>query len=455
MYKKSSKKIIIVGGNAAGPSAAAKAKRVDPSAEVILIEAGEFISTGTCELPYVLSGEIKDYKNIVFFDPESFQKEKNVKVYNFHFVEKIDTKKKKIFVRNLKSNFLTEFEYDALILATGSKAKSYPPLLNNFKNVFSLKSVQDYLKIKHYLTDNTVKNVLVIGAGYIGIESAEAFVKLGYNVIIVEKEDLPFPGIEIETRHLILEKLKQNNVEFYGKVDNAKFITENNKVVGVNILGNILEIDLVLVAIGFVPNVDLAVSSSLKLGNYGGIRTDNKLRTSDSSIFAAGDNIEVLNAITKQYDYIPLATIAHEYGHIAGENAAGGNLKAEPVIKNIAVKIFDNILVSVGLSTKELERTKFNYTVVIAVAQNLVKVMPESSKVFGKIIYDKFSHQVLGANFFGGKEVIGFGDMISSFILNKNKIETLANINYNYTPPASPFINILSILGRKVTQNAF
>lgn len=454
MYLKQRKKIIIVGGNAAGPSAAAKAKRVDPSADVFLIEAGEFISTGTCELPYVLSGEISNYKNIIFYDPESFESEKGAKVFNFHYVERIDKKGKKIIVKNLRSNTYREFEYDSLILTTGSKPKTLPALHASLKNVFTLKSVSDFLKIKNYLENNSVRNVLIIGGGYIGVESAEAFVKLGCNVTIIEKESLPFPGLEEETRRLVLEELKQNKVEFFGNIDNPKFNLQLDKVVSVNIDGRLLDFDLVLVAVGFIPNADLAVGSGLTIGAFGGIKTDNRLKTSDPNIYAAGDNIEVINRITKQPDYIPLATIAHEFGHVAGENAAGGNNKTEPVIKNIAVKVFDRVLAAVGISSVEAERAKIRFSHRSAVAPNLVKVMPASKKVFGKILYDKATDRILGANFFGGSEVTGYGDLISSLIYSKNSISALAYLNHNYTPPASPFVNILTILGRKAIKNA-
>ncbi len=173
-------KIIVVGGNAAGPAAAARAKRVNPNAEVILFEAGNFISTGTCEMPYVLSGEIKDHSEIVFFSPESFFRKKGVKVFINHSVEEINTKENEISVRNGNENKLITFNYDTLILCTGSTARILPQFNAELNNVFTLKNVSDLIGIKNYINKNNVSKAVIIGSGYIGLEAAEAISKNWY-----------------------------------------------------------------------------------------------------------------------------------------------------------------------------------------------------------------------------------------------------------------------------------
>jgi NADPH-dependent 2,4-dienoyl-CoA reductase/sulfur reductase-like enzyme len=446
------KNIIVVGGNAAGPAAAAKAKRVDPDANVILFEAGEYISTGTCELPYVLSGEIEDYKDIIFFSPESFYNEKGVKVYTRYHVEKLDRKNKKVTVKNLNDNTILEFPYDKLILTTGSLPKKLPSLSADLDNVFYLKSVSDFLKIKSYLKSDNVRNILIIGAGYIGLEASEALKKLGNNVTILEKENLPMPGIDPEVQNLIFEIIQKNEINFQCGAEKAKFILDGSKLKGIKFEGRFVEYDMVLVAIGFEPNNALAISSRLNIGEFGGIKVDNKLKTSCSNIFAAGDNIEIINGITGKNDYIPVATIAHRYGHIAGANAAGGKEIARPIIKNIAVKIFDKAFVNIGLSFNEAQKFGYNVKSVYTIAPNLVQVMPESKKVFGKINFDRETKQILGASFLGDKEVIGYGDLIATLIYTRSPISILTKIDFNYTPPYSPFVNILSILGRKAEK---
>ncbi len=448
----SNKNIIVVGGNAAGSAAAAKAKRTTPHVDVVMIEAGEFISTGTCELPYVLNGEIKNYENLVFYSPDTFGAEKGVKVLTSHLVKKIDRTKRVLFVRDMKAGQDIEMNYDNLILCTGSKAKTLAALPNSLVNSFTLKSVKDVIAIKNYLETARAKKVLIIGAGYIGLETADALVAAGCEITILEKENLPLPEFENETRNLLFDLLKQSKINFIGGVRDVRFNHDEHEFKSMKYEGRNTEYDIVVTAIGFEPNNALAVSAKLGLGNFGGIKVDQKLRTNDPNIFAAGDCTEVVNRITGKPDYFPLATYAHQSGHVAGANAAGGNAVVHPSVKNIAVRLLGKSLVTVGLSSTEAKKHRFNFASVNSVTPNLVKVMPQSENVFGKIIFDKNSKLILGANFLGNREAVGYGDLISSFINNKIRATELANVNYNYTPPISPFVNILSVLGRKIER---
>ncbi len=454
MYK-SSNKIIVIGGNAAGPAAAAKAKRTNPNAEVILIEAGEFISTGTCELPYLISGEISDYNKIVYFNPESFYKAKGVRVFTKHFVKRIDTNKKVLEVIEKNTNRIVLFDFDKLILSTGSIANEINELPFSLENVFSLKSVKDFIRIKNHITPIKNGKVLVIGSGYIGLETAEAFKEIGYQVSILDLEKLPMPAADEEVRYLIQDILTRNQISFLTSNEQSRFIIADNRFKQFKYEGRYIDFDLAVVAAGVKPNIFLAKEANLKLGKFGGLVVDSRLKTSNPNIYAAGDNIEIKNKITNRNDYIPLATFAHRHGHIAGENAAGGNLIAEPVFANSAFKLFNNFIAQVGLTTKQILMLNFNAQSVTAVVPNKVHVMPGSRKVFGKIIYDKNRKIILGASFIGGTEVAGYADLISNMIYNKNSVLTLADMQFNYTPPLSPFVNLLSVLGRKVKENIY
>ncbi|MBK9099626.1 MAG: FAD-dependent oxidoreductase [bacterium] len=442
-------KIIIVGGNAAGPAAAAKAKRFNPNAEVILYEGSEFISTGTCEMPYVLSGEIENIDKIIFFNPATFQREKNVKVFVKHFVEEIDIRKKNVIVRDLIENKIFEQDYNRLILCTGSRAKTIPGFDLNLKNVFTFKNINDLLRINNYLKDNEVKNSVVVGSGYIGLEAADALTKRGIKVSIFEKEKLPMPNADPEFSDEILEILKQNRVDFIGGINDLEPVVKADKLISVRNGKKFIEIDMLILSVGFEPDSYLAQSTKLELGKSGAIKVDQYLKTSDRFIYASGDNIEVINAVTGKLDYIPLATNAYNLGHIAGENAAGGNVKYEPVIKNITVKIFNKYFAQIGLSSAEAKKSGFTIETVFVKAKNLVDVMPGSDIVTGKIITDEISKRILGASFLGGTEVSGYADLISALIKLKVPASVLPKINYNYTPPLSPFVNILSLLGKK------
>ena len=448
----SGKKIIVVGGNAAGPAAAAKAKRVNPNAKVILFEASNFISTGTCEIPYVLSGEINSYEDIVYYSAETLLNKKGVEVFINHLVESIDRRGKNITVKDLQTGETIIQPYDSLILSTGSLARRIPGFYKELKNVFQLKTIHDLIEVKKYIELNSVHKVTIIGSGYIGIEASEALDKKDIKVTLLEREKLPLPNAEAEISKKVLNELENNSVRFIGNIKNIEPFIKDDGVFSIKYDDEKIQTDLVLLTVGIAPNNSLAEKVKLDLGKFGGIKVDRKLRTTDRNIFAAGDNTEIVNAITSKPDYLPFATYAHAYGHIAGENAAGGNVNAEPVIKNVGVKIFNNYYTSVGLDSREAENSRFKTEMVSTEIPNLVKVMPESRKVFGKIIYEVESNRILGGSFFGGKEVSGYGDLIASAIYSKQKINFLEKVNYNYTSPLSPFINLLSVLGRKAIK---
>ena len=446
-------KIIVVGGNAAGPAAAAKAKRYNANADVMLFEASEFISTGTCEMPYVLSGDIADYRKIVFFSPSSFQEEKGVKVFVKHFIQEIDSKKKKVFVKDLIEDKIIELDYDRLILATGSKSKTLPGFDTQLKNVFTLKNINDLIQLEEFIKKDKASNSIIIGSGYIGLETAEALIKRNIQVKVIERYSKPLPLADKEFPDEILKILNQNNVEFLGGVKEIEPVISGDKLIALRIGDKFIKTDIVLLSVGFEPDTFLARSAKLEIGKSGAIKVDQYLKTSDRFIYAAGDNAEVINAVTGKPDYLPLATHAYYLGHIAGENAAGGNIKFDHFVKNISIKIFDKFFTSVGLSSVEAANYGFDVEVSFAKARNLVAVMPGSDYVFGKVLADKKSKRILGASFLGGREISGYADLLSALIKIKTPASALSNINYNYTPPLSPFVNLLSIIGKNFSIN--
>jgi CoA-dependent NAD(P)H sulfur oxidoreductase len=442
-------KIIVIGGNAAGPASAAKARRYNPNADVLLFEASEFISTGSCEMPYVLSGEIDDFHKIVYHSPFSFQQEKGVKVFVKHFVQEIDTKRKVIVVKDLTEDKVIEHDYDRLILATGSKAKTLPGFDTQLKNIFTLKNINDLIRLNEFIKENQVTNSIIIGSGYVGLEAAEALIRRNVQVKIIERESKPLPGADKEFSDEISKILHQNKVEFLSGVKEVEPVISADKLAAVRIGDKFIETDLVLLSVGFEPETYLAQTAKLEIGKTGAIKVDQYLKTSDRFIYAAGDNVEVINAVTGKTDYILLATLAYELGHIAGENAAGGNAKYDPIVKNISVKIFNNYFASVGLSLSEAKQNGFEIIEAFVKTRNLVAVMPGSDFVLGKILVEKHSKKIIGASFLGGKEVSGYADLVSALIKLKVPASTLSRINYNYTPPLSPFVNILSLLGKQ------
>ncbi len=443
--------IVVVGGNAAGPAAAAKAKRINPDSEVTLIESSGFISTGTCELPYLLNSQITDYKKIVFFDENKFYEEKKVKVKINTLVKKIDRKNKNLLVYDVSKNVDYILNYDKLILATGSYVPKLQLIAQNPVNFSTFKNVNDYIGLEQYFNNNTVRKVLIIGAGFTGLEVADTLDSAGKQVVIVEKENI-FAENSEEVRNFVKSVIEKKGIELFDNIDNLQLITNNNKITYYKLGSKIYDIDYVIQCTGVKPNNYLGESSGLFIGKFGGLKIDNRLRTSDTNIFAAGDNIEVPEFITGKSIYLPIATLARKFGHIAGENAAGGNAFISPVIKNVTFCFDKYTFAFVGLTLKQLREFNYNYINVLASSKSLVHLMPNSESVFGKLYVDKNSKLILGGEFWGDKIIASYADIISVYIRNKIKVTNLAEEMFNYSPPVSPMLNLLNLLGQKLKK---
>lgn len=443
------KRILIIGGNAAGPAAAAKAKRSAPDAEVTIIEREPYISTGTCELAYVISGEVDSPEKIVYFDADSFREKKGVNVHINMQATGINRKEKTVSLEHIETGASTNLAYDKLILCTGSKPVVIPPYQPDLNNVFYLKNVAGLERILDFKKDNTIKTAAVIGAGYIGIEAAESFAKLGINTFLLDIADHPLPQTEVEIQHLVEKLINKNGITFIAGANKPDISIEQNSIRHIKVKGNSFEPDIVVAALGFIPDTGLAASAGLETADNGAIKINNKMQTSDTNIYAAGDNVMITNAVTLKQDYLPIATYAYKGGHIAGANAAGENEHFQPIVPNVAVRVFDHFVTNVGLSTAQADSLGIAYQSVYATANSKVPVMPNNSKVFGKILFEKESKRLIGAAFFGTNEVGGYADILSTAIRFKVKATELVSIDYNYTPPLSPFVHLLSILGKK------
>lgn len=444
------RKIIVIGGSAAGPAAAAKAKRVNPQNEVILYEAGKYISIGTCEIPYVLSGEVESLEKLIFFNPETFEKEKGVKVKINQRVEFIDKHKKKIFVRDVITQKVFEDTYDKLILCTGSLKKIHPAFRNGLQNVFYLKTIDDVRAIQNFVAKNKINTALVIGASYTGLEALEFVRNIASEIYLIDISDLPLPGYDLEIRKILLDKLTEKKINFLGNVKDIKPFEKDNKVVRVKLNNEQIEVDFILISIGFEPNNSLAKSANLSLNSpCGSIKVDEKQKTSDDNIYAAGDCCGVKEFITKKTRWIPLATYAHNQGHTAGANAAGEPAVFGQVVRNAAFRFFDLNVAIVGLTNDELEDNQIKFREVSAIGNSRVRIMPGGEKHFLKIKFKPDDKRIVSANLIGGDDIVGKANLISFAIKNNIPITKFFETDFLYTPTLSPLIETLSILGKK------
>jgi len=432
------RRIIVIGGLAAGPSAASKAARTNPAAGVILFEHGETVSYGVCEIPYHLSGELKG-EDLVPFTPEKLLSTRRVDARVLHRVEEIHPHRHLLRVRNLKERTSSEEKFDRLVIATGSRPRRLGVEGEESRNVFSVKALDDALALKKFLSQEHPGTAVIVGGGYIGMEMADAFRSLGIEVTVLHNSDLPLRVLERETRERVREELERNGVRFIGMSRTAGFVRgRDGRVTHVVTTDGSFEAGVVVVAIGVEPSADLARGAGIRTGVFGGIRTDQRQQTSVDDIYAAGDCCEVKNLVTGAQAYIPLATVASKAGWTAGENAAGGSAVFRGAIRSIALRVFSLEVAQVGASEEDARLAGFETVSETITGWSRVAAMPGSERVTIRLIADRKSQRLLGANVTGREGAVLRANTLAAAIQQKVTIGEMQQWDLAYSPPFAP-----------------
>lgn len=452
MYKPPSTDIIVVGGNAAGAAAAARAKRIAPKRNVFLLEGSPYFSTATCDIPYVVSEEIKSPRDLLHFTPERFLIAKNVEVSVNTQVVGIDTKNKQVVYRSAQSTVERAAGYSSLVLATGSIARDPYQLADKYTNHFFLKSIEDLERLVHFTAGISGKNAVILGAGYIGLEAAESFVQKGFSVTIIDQAAVPLSNQDSEVSQKVADILKsQSQIDAFLGVKTLKFFG-NNVITKISVDGRLIECDLVVSALGVIPNTELAKRVGIKLGVTGAVKVSSKTETSVDKIYAAGDCCEITDAVTGEPVYRPLATTARAMGWIAGENAAGGREIFANRITSSGFRLFSSFLAFTGVTELQAKKRGFITKSVSAETGRLVPFFAkEHETTFGRLVVEKTTLRLLGASFIGGKEVAGLTDMATLMIQQKLPVSLLKDLPFIYSPPLAPFTHLLSLLSKKLS----
>lgn len=436
--KKNPKKILIIGGTAAGPAAAAKAKRTDPGLDITMFEQGEFISYGTCSMPFYVGGMIPDHRQIITFTPEEFEREKGCAVKTFHRVDEIHPGKRKIVVSDLKLNKKIEYGYDRLLIASGAHARVPDPAWLQAKNVFSIKHLQDSISLKHLIEEKRPRKALIVGGGFIGMEMAEAFSKHGIDITILHKAALPMNTMETESQKIILDELRRHRVNFAGNSAVSAIQIKDGFATKVVTTGGEYEADLILLALGFEPNTAIARSAGIRTGSSGGILTDPHMRTNIENIYAAGACAEIKNIVSNKHMYLPLGHIANKTGWIAGENMAGERSDFPGAVRTTAVKVFDLEVASVGLRSGEAESLGIHVITESVMAYSRSRSYPGAKPVFVKLVADRVSKRLIGADLLAEEGAAMRANILSVAIQNKMTVRDISRLDLLYSPPFSP-----------------
>lgn len=427
-------KIVIVGGVAGGASAAARARRLSEDAEIVLIERGPDISFANCGLPYHIGGEIAKREKLIIVTPERMRQRFNLDVRVRSNVESIDRDGKRVRIRELETGREYDESYDKLILSPGA-APIRPPLAGiDLPGVYTLRNLDDMDRIIARLHDQKVREAVVIGAGFIGLELVENLVRLGVRTTVVELQDQVMPPFDKEMTTPIAEKLVSKGVKLLLKQSAEGFEKTADGIAVKLKSGELLPAQLVILGIGVRPESKLASEAGLEVGPRGGISVNEYLQTTDPDIYAVGDAIETTDFVTGERTQVPLAGPANRQGRIAADNIFGRWSRFRGTQGTAIVGVFDLTAALTGASEKTLWRLNRPYRKVYVHPANHAGYYPGAEAMTLKLLFDPQSRKVLGAQAVGGAGVDKRIDVIAVAIQAGMTVFDLEELELAYSP---------------------
>ena len=439
-------KVIIIGGIAAGMSAAAKFKRLSPNDDVVVYEKGDIVSFGACGLPYYVGGFFDDSNEMIARTPEAFR-EAGVEIHTKHEVTNVDFSNKKVTVKNLNTNEVLEESYDKLMIASGARA-IIPPIKNiDLENVVTLKSMDDGNKLRELMSKEENKKIAIIGAGFIGLEAAEAAKHRGKEVTVIQLQDRVLQEVfDKDITDRLEEELRENGVNILLSETVTELIGDG-KVSKVKTNKREIEADIVILATGVKPNTDFLNCDEIKMIRNGAIVVDKYGRTSVEDVYAAGDCATINSLITDREIYVPLATGANKLGRIVGENLAGQNNSFQGSMASSCIKVMDMEAARTGLSEKEVLNLGFNYKTKFITDMNQTSYYPGRERIYVKLIYDAHTRVILGGQVAGYKDAVQRCNVLAACIYAKMTTEQLGMLDLCYAPPFSRTWDVLNVAG--------
>jgi NADPH-dependent 2,4-dienoyl-CoA reductase/sulfur reductase-like enzyme/rhodanese-related sulfurtransferase len=429
-------KIIIIGAVAAGTSAAAKARRNDENAEIKIYEMDSDISYSACGLPYYLGNEVEAREQLVPRNPAFFKSKYNVDIFTEHQVLSINPNEKTIQVKNLATDATFPEQYDRLIISTGARAIIPPVKGIDKRNVFTLRNVKSADLIKNHIDRYKPKNALIIGSGFIGLEMVDNLKALGMEVTVVEMEDHLMKPLDNDVSAYLLDTLLENGIKVFLK-DSIQEITGGEFAEKV-ILGSGSEVDtdLIVVAAGIRPNVELAREAGVELGATGAIKVNSRMETNIQDIYACGDCAETWSLITGKAFFRPLGSTANKMGRIAGDRVTGGDLEFRGILGTGIFKIFDTTVAQTGLTEREAKKEGYE----VVVCHNIKPDKPEyfhGEEMMIKAVADISSDRLLGVQIIGKAGVDKRIDVFVTAMSFGAKVQDLFHLDLAYAPPFS------------------
>ncbi len=436
-------KILIIGGVAAGAKTAAKVKRMLPDSEVHIYTKDDFVSYSSCGMPYYIAGDFKDWQNLIVRTKEEFEKS-GIHIHTHMLVTKILSADKKIMIKNTDTEDWQFQEYDKLVIATGAV-----PVMPDFANIesekiYTLRTLSDGIELKKGMESSN--HITIIGGGYIAIELVEAFVKNKKKVTLIERSPFVLSMLDEDISSLVQDYILENS-DGLVKIINEDTVSEiisNDKILDIiTTKGYGYETDMVVVASGVKPVTDIASDAGIELGVTGAIKVNSRMQTNLSDIYACGDCTEKVNMVSEKPVWVPLGSTANKEGRVAAINIAGGAEDFEGILGSSVLRYRDLNISRTGLTEKEAIKSGYDAVSVTITKRDKAGYMPEVKNITLKLVADRRSHKLLGA------QAIGCGDgdkrvnTVSVGLLQGITVEELIDADLTYSPPFSTSIDIL------------
>lgn len=452
---KKAERIVIIGAIAAGTCAAAKIRRKDEEAQIVLYEKDQYISYATCGLPYFISDQIKKVSSLLINDVAGFEKRFHVSVNVMHEVIHIEPEKKTVTVKDLKTGKEFMDRYDKLLICTGSHVINFNSNCIDEERIFSLKTLHDAIRIKEYLAGSDKKNgkAIIVGGGFIGLELLDALIDHGFEIIILEKMEQILGQFDMEIIAYVQNYLMEKGIKIITGEELTDIYAEDELVKCINIKNEISQADMVFMGIGVKPESALAANAGVLIGPSGGIKTDKNLKTNIKDIYAAGDCVECENILTGEEKLYYLANIASRQGRAAALNICGVTKDFIGALPSSIIKVLDIAVAKTGLGIKDCKRLGIDYDIIEGHFFSHASYYPGAQMIHMILIYNKKDGRILGFEAVGKKDIDKKTDIIATSIKAGLKVWDLADIDFCYQPAfgsAKDPINMLGLIGENI-----
>jgi NADPH-dependent 2,4-dienoyl-CoA reductase/sulfur reductase-like enzyme len=446
-------RLLVIGGDAAGMSAASQARRRRPpeELEIIAFERGRFTSYSACGIPYLLGGLVEDVERLVARSPQVFRDRFQIDARTGHEVVGIDTKAGRVRVREVEAGGEYDEPWDQLVVAVGAEPLRPPIPGIDAQGVFGVQTLEDGLAVEGALRDGP-REAVVVGGGYIGLEMAEAMVMRGLNVTLVEQAPQPMRTLDPEMGALVADALREVGVELRLGETVEAFETHGGRVTGVRTGDGVIPADVVILGLGTRPRSALAREAGIPVGETGGILTDRRMRSQVEGVWAAGDCIETFHRVSQRPVAIALGTHANKQGRVAGINLGGGYATFPGVIGTAVSKICDVEVARTGLNESEATEAGFAFESVMVESTTRAGYYPGAKRMKTKLLAEKGSGRLLGGQIVGLEGAAKRIDVVATCLWNEMTVDEMQGMDLAYAPPFSPVWDPVLITARKAAE---